>query len=110
MVKEWEFPLLRELVINNAVLTSAQALAFLKREGVDRSRASVIGTLNRWSDDENDDNILCFVEERCQGGIRKVYRAVVNGEQWLERLKKSLDKTYDETYQSLKGTTIEEVN
>ena len=97
IIKPWEFPLLRELVINNAVLTSAEALKFLGREGIEISRASVIGTLNRWSDE----GILKYTVERCQGGRRKVYQRVVNGEQWLEMLKASLDELYDIAYRKL---------
>ena len=99
IVKEWEFPLLRELVINNAVMTSAQATKFLKEGFTEMSRASVIGTLNRWCGD----GILGYVEERCQGGRRKVYRRIVNGEEFLALLQRELDLVYDEAYRSLNG-------
>lgn len=99
IVKEWEFPLLRELVINNAVLTRAEALKFLGRQGIEISRASVIGTLNRWSDE----GVLKYTVERCQGGRRKVYQRVVNGEEWLDKLRDSLDQLYDLAYYNLRG-------
>lgn len=99
IIKPWEFPLLRELVINNAVFTSAKATKFLKDQLIEISRASVIGTLNRWCEG----GILSYVEERCQGGKRKVYRRVVNGEEFLALLRLELNREYDEAYRSLQG-------
>ena len=97
IVKEWEFPLLRELVIHNTVLTSAEALKFLGLQGVEISRASVIGTLNRWSAD----GILKYTEKRGRGGKYKIYQRAVNGEGWLEMLRKELDEVYDLAYQKM---------
>jgi len=98
IIKPWEFPLLRELVINNAVFTSAKATKFLNDQYIVISRASVIGTLNRWCDD----GVLGYVEERCQGGRRKVYRRAVDGEGFLALLRRELNGVYDEASRSLK--------
>jgi len=102
IIKEWKFPLLREFVINNAVMTSAQAKKFLDEQDIVMSRASVIGALNRWCKD----GILGYVEEQGQGGTRKVYRRLVNGEQFLSLLRCELNAIYNETSRGLKGDEL----
>ena len=81
------------------VMTSAQAKKFLDDQDIVMSRASVIGALNRWCKD----GVLGYVEEQGQGGTRKIYSRLVDGEQFLSLLRCELNAVYNETSRGLKG-------
>lgn len=103
IIKPWEYPLLRELLNCDIEMTSAEALAFLRGEGVFKSRASVIGTLNRLSDT----NILKFREETAQGGVRKIYSRAMTVKQVLFLIQCELSEKYDVASRGLQGKVSE---